>query len=709
MDIFKELNENQIEAIKSTEGYVRVIAGPGSGKTRTIACRYAYMVNKLGISPSNILCITFTNKAAKEMKYRIEKYIGKDRVGDFVCTFHSFCLKFLREEIYRLNLASNFTIMDGEDQLNVLKEIYPELSIPPTENKYKKSAEEIKEKKMKFPDYIYYFDDKLQKKPTYWSRIFSAFISRQRKYNMLDFDDLIYFTLHILGNHEDVLKKWSEKISYIMVDETQDNDMKQWNIADKLSEINKNLFVVGDPDQAIYGWRGARFEKLLNFDKTHIPCKDIILNDNYRSLKSVLTASNNLIKNNKLRFDKDMIPHRLQGNSVIWHHASNSSDESGWIVKNIERIKKDGDRYRDIAVLYRNSYSSRTLEQNLIKGKIPYIVYGGIRFFERAEIKDVISYLRMLVSDDDFSFLRVINSPKRGLGNVFIGKVKEKAELCGTSLFNALNENLNSREFNKEGAKSFCRLINECRKMKDVFSISDIIEYLIDESGIRKTLKDDGDEERMENLKELVSSAKLYEEEHTGSYISLETYLQDVALYTNLDYKKDTDSVSIMTIHQAKGLEFKNIFIYDVSDGAIPNYRSLREGGKSACEEERRLMYVAMTRAKDNLYITDSLGSSISYGDKVPSRFISEIGEYQMSEESIPVDMKSIEYDIISFKKNQKEYEHKFNNNEIVVHPIFGTGQILSVEDYGYYIINFFNYGKRKIRFDFEGLTKYNN
>lgn len=707
MDIFKELNGNQIEAVKSTEGYVRVIAGPGSGKTRTIACRYAYMVNKLGISPSNILCITFTNKAAREMKYRIEKYIGKDKAGDFVCTFHSFCLKFLREEIYRINLANNFTIMDGEDQLNILKEIYPELMITPTEKRYKESADEIRKKKIEFPDYIYYFDDKCQKKPTYWSRIFSAFLSRQRKYNMLDFDDLIYFTLHILESHEGVLKKWSERISYIMVDETQDNDIKQWNIADKLSEINKNLFVVGDPDQAIYGWRGAKFEKLLNFNNTHVPCKDIILDDNYRSLKSVITASNNLIRNNKLRVEKDMISHRTQDNLVIWHHASNSSDESEWIVKNIKRIKKSGDTYKNIAILYRNSYSSRILEQNLIKGKIPYIVYGGVRFFERAEIKDVLSYLRMLVSDDDFSFLRVINSPKRGLGSVFIGKVKEKAELCGTSLFNALNENINNHEFDKAGAKSFCILINECRKMKDVFSISDIMEYLIDESGIRKTLKDDGDEERMENLKELVSSAKIYEEEHTGLQISLETYLQDIALYTNLDYKKNTDSVSIMTIHQAKGLEFKNVFIYDVSDGTLPSYRSLREGGEASCEEERRLMYVAMTRAKDNLFITDSLGYSPSYGDKIPSRFISEIGEYEMSKESIPVDMKAIEYDISPTKNNQKEYEHKFNRNEIVVHPIFGTGQILNVTEYGYYIINFFTYGNRSIRFDFDGLTKY--
>lgn len=703
----EKLNNNQEKAVKTTEGYVRVIAGPGSGKTMTIACRYAYMVNELGISPSNILCLTFTNKAAREMKDRIEKYIGKGKTGDFICTFHSFCLKFLREEIYRMNLAKNFTIMDNDDELSILKEIYPELKITATEKKYKASILEISEAKQNYPDYVYYFDDKEQKKPTYWSRVFSAFVTRQRKYNILSFDDLIYFTLHILNNHTGVIGKWSDRISYVMVDETQDNNKKQWAIANKLSEINKNLFVVGDPDQSIYGWRGAKTEFLIDFDIYHTPCTNIVLNDNYRSLKCILDTSNSLIKNNVNRIDKEMLSHRNEEEKkVIWHHASCSSDESSWICKKIESLKNNGDRFKDIAILYRNSYSSRNIEQSLIKSKIPYIVYGGIRFFERAEIKDILAYLRMIEENDDFSFLHIINTPKRGLGNAFVNKLKERALYDNRSLYDTLYDNLYSPEFDKKGARSFCKLINESRKMKELFSISDIMEYLIDESGIRQTLKENGDEERMENLKELVLSAKLYEEEHSDENISLSIYLQDIALYTNFDYKKDGDNISIMTIHQSKGLEFKNVFIYDLTDGILPSWRSIREGGILATEEERRIMYVAMTRAKDNLFLTDSLGYNQSFGtDKMPSRFIFETKKYCISDESIPFDKNQIKYDInYSSKIIEHEISQVFEKGSKVNHPMFGNGRILDVTEYGYYVIEFPNFGKRKINFNFKGL-----
>ena len=704
MIFLDELNEKQKKAVRSTDGYVRCIAGAGSGKTRVIAYRFAYMVRCLGISPSSILCITFTNKAAKEMKNRIESILGEGTTGDFVCTYHAFCLKFLREEIFRLNLANNFSVMDETDALDVLKEIYPELRLTPTERKYKAAIAEIREAKKNFPDYVYYFDDKEQKKPTYWSRIFSAYVTKQRKYNMLDFDDLIYFTLHILNKDVKVLEKWGNIINYIMVDETQDSNRHNWNLINKLSELNKNLFVVGDPDQAIYGWRGAKPEFLVNFNLTHEPCSDIILDENYRSLQDILSASNNLISNNRYRVEKELFTNRKGSEPVLWYHAPSEIEESRWICKKINELKKNGEQFNDIAVLYRSSYSSRYIEQAFMREKIPYAVYGGVRFFERKEIKDALAYLKLIEFKDDFSFLRVINTPKRGLGNAFIQRLKEVADNEGKTLFESLYDHIGEDYFHKEGALFFCKLIKESIKMKDVFSISDMMEYIIDESGLRQTLKDDGDEERMENLKELVASAKLYEENHVGnSAITLETYLQDMALYTNMDYKKEADTVKIMTIHQSKGLEFDNVFICNLSDGVLPNSRAIREGLERGLEEERRIMYVAMTRAKNKLFLTDSCGyNSISGDQKTSSRFIFEIKEYEMDKSSCPITNKVSKHIQSCVEAVNKP---KFDVGESVCHPIFGYGNIRGISiRKNCYEVFFDGYGIRKINFDFNEL-----
>lgn len=702
----ESLNPNQIEAIKSTEGYVRVIAGAGSGKTRVIAHRFSYMVNELGISPGSILCITFTNKAAREMRERIESIIGEGRAGDFVCTYHSFCLKFLREEIYRMNLANNFRIMDESDSLDVLKEIYPELGLTATDRKYKEALTEIREAKKNFPDYVHYFDDKEQRKPTYWSRIFSAFVTRQRKYNMLDYDDLIYFTLHILNTKDGVLEKWSKRINYIMVDEAQDSNPKNWDIVDKLSEINKNLMTVGDPDQSIYGWRGARVDLFVNFPKCHAPCKDIVLDINYRSFQEILTASDNLIENNIERVYKEMKADRVGSDSVIWFHAQSESNESDWICKKIEELKKSGDCYNDMAVLYRSNYSSRYIEQAFMKHKIPYAVYGGIRFFERAEIKATLSYLSLIEFGDDFSFTKCLNTPKRGLGPAYLNRIKDLAEKQGNKLYDTMYGNMNLEELRRPQALFFCKFINECRKMKDVFSVSDMMEYVIDESGLRQTLKDDGDEDRMNNLKELVSSSKLYEEYHAGEKISLESYLQEMALFTNMDYKKDADCVKIMTVHQSKGLEFKNVFVCNLSEGSLPNYKALRDGDRRSIEEERRIMYVAMTRAKDRLFLTDSCGYNNFSGDqKVSSRFIHECKTVEIDKSSAPISDKKM--------KNKKvtptsSLSPKYSIGEGVQHNIFGYGNITRLlEDESCYEIMFDGVGTRKVRYDFKGLTDF--
>lgn len=676
-----DLNENQLQAVKTTEGYIRVIAGPGSGKTRTIAHRFAYLVNDLGIAVNSILAVTFTNKAAKEMKSRIESLIGEP-VGDFVCTFHSFCKTFLREEIYRLNMPKNFDILDETDSIDLLKEIYRELKLPTTGSrsiKYSEALDGIRTKKERgYPDYMEYMDDVNRLCPLHWDKVFTAFIVKQRKYNKLDFSDLIYLTLYILNTCPEALEKWSRRIVYVLVDETQDNSKNQWRIASKLSEINKNLFIVGDPDQSIYSWRGATPQYLVDMERMFPAVQTILLDTNYRSYQSILTASDNLIRNNENRVDKTMFATREGESPVLWHHAASETDEAIWIIDKIKSLHQSGVTYNDIAVLYRSSYSSRSVEQALVKEKLPYLVYGGVRFFEREEIKDTIAYIKLIELDDDLSFLRVINKPRRGLGPSFVDTVKHIAEENECSLFEALSSNLSNNKLDRDEARKFCKFIKECRVLKTEFSISDMTEYILDTSGIRETLKNNGDEERMENLKELVSSVKFYEEEHSGDEITFSTYLQDIALLTNMDYRKERDNLRIMTIHQSKGLEFKNVFICGLSEGNMPNAKALR-GGILGLEEERRLMYVAMTRAKDNLFLSDSEGSTRTGDAKTPSRFIYESKTYIMTPESVPVSAKKI----MPFAPKANNTTEIANIGDEVFHHLFERGRIVGYSDDG--------------------------
>lgn len=694
----ERLNSNQLQAVKTTEGYVRVIAGPGSGKTRTIAHRFAYLVNELGIAANSILALTFTNKAANEMKSRIERMIGEP-VGDFVCTFHSFGKTFLREEIFRLNMPKNFDILDNADSLDLIKEIYRELKLPTTgagSKKYSDALGDIRAcKKRIYTNYMEYLDDVNRVCPPSWDKVFTAYIVKQRKYNKLDFSDLIHIPLYILNNDRQVLEKWSHRIVYVLVDEVQDNSENEWRISQKMSEINGNLFVVGDPDQSIYQWRGAAPQLLVDMDKTYPDLKTIFLDRNYRSLQSILTASNNLIKNNEQRLEKKMKATRKGDSTVWWHHAASEKDEGVWIAKKIKEFRGKNVPYSEIAVLYRASYSSRSIEQALIKEKIPYVVYGGVRFFEREEIKDTTAYIKLIELDDDLSFLRIINKPRRGLGPAFIDTVKQIAAENGCSLFEALSSNLSQNKLDRDEARKFCKFIKDCRELKSEFSISDMAEYIVDTSGIRTTLKNNGDEERMENLKEFIGSIKLYEEEHEGDEISFSTYLQDAALLTNMDYKKDEDNLRIMTIHQSKGLEFSNVFICNLSEGNMPSQKALR-GGNLALEEERRVMYVAMTRAKDNLFLSDSEGYSVSTGDsKTPSRFINECKNFTMTPESVKVSSKIKQ----CVMRKVLPPAETANIGDKVFHHLFERGQIVGFSDDGLnYQVEFEHSGFKLIR-----------
>lgn len=715
------LNDKQKEAVITTEGYVRIIASAGSGKTKALTIRYAYLVECLGISPSNILCVTFTNKAAQELRKRIRSLVNPGNTNDFICTYHGFCIKVLREEINKLNYPTSFVVMDTEDQKILLREIYEEMGISYKNAPFRKMLSYISTKKADLAkanyirNYIEPFDTiQIDPKLPILDNVFIFYVKKQKKNFALDFDDLIYFTFHIFNNYSDVLSKWQSHMSYILIDEAQDNSRTQWDLVEMISNKYKNLCVVGDPDQSIYGWRNAFPEQLVNFDKRFSPCTTVIMDENYRSTPDVLNVANCIIKNNKERIDKDMFTRKTNGTKVTHFHGGNEYLEGVWVAQTILKHQKQGAALKDFAILYRANHVSRYIEQALIQNGIPYVIYGGIRFFERKEIKDALSYLRLINSDDDFSFLRVINSPKRKLGKVFLNRLKEKSEQKNLSLYETLKNNICSNEFNKEGAKFFIKLIEECRKNKEGLSISDLMQYVFGESGLEKELRLDGEQERLENITELMSSIILYEKENINEEVSgLDGYLQEIALYTNLDYKEDTEFVKLMTIHQAKGLEFKFVFVCGMSEGIIPSYRAIRERKIKALEEERRLAYVAITRAEEELFLTESEGFNFELNqNKYPSRFIFEIKEELLVVDGLLSDeLKSqTKYAIQCFDSIllDPSQQIQLQEKDKVNHPIFGRGEILEVRSWVQtYWIKFENLEyPRPVNFSFSGLVR---
>ncbi|MCB0479713.1 MAG: UvrD-helicase domain-containing protein, partial [Crocinitomicaceae bacterium] len=423
-NITENLNDQQLEAVTSTEGYVRVIAGAGSGKTKALTSRYAYIVQGLGISASNILCVTFTNKAAREMRIRVKRLIGDQHDLSYITTYHGFCVRVLREDINKIGYPKNFVIMDVEDQKTILRDVYNEFGITSKLITFKQVLRHISKRKSS-QEYLDYIIKPADKQPNNdLDNIFHRYLEKQQRNFALDFDDLINFTLFIFLTHNEILQKWQKRLHYIQVDEMQDSSEKQFLLVSMLSETHKNFFVVGDPDQTIYEWRGAKPEFLVEFDQQFPSSKTIIMNQNYRSTPNILTLGNHIIKNNKIRVDKDMFTQNPQGVEVVHFHAQNEAEEGNWIADEIANLVSKNDcKYSEFAILYRANHISRSIEQAFVKKNIPYTIFGGIRFFERKEIKDTLSYLRLVEFEDDISFLRIINTPSRGLGKKFIEKV----------------------------------------------------------------------------------------------------------------------------------------------------------------------------------------------------------------------------------------------------------------------------------------------
>lgn len=718
MDLFQDLNDRQKEAVQATEGYIRVIAGAGTGKTKALTHRYAYLVSALGISPSNILCITFTNKAANEMKRRIKAMLGEEFHTSFVATLHSFCTRVLREDISKLFYPEKFIVLDTIDQKKILEEVYDEMGIRMDTASFKFMIDQIRYYK-NLITYVEYLSNPSFDYTTLTSQkaseeIIFRYIKKQRKYFGLDFFDLINFTIYLFRNFPDVLEKWQKRLCYIMVDEFQDITVKEFKLIRILTEYNKNLFVVGDPDQNIYEWRGANmgvfvdFESWLNHpcfkNRIHAKTKDIILNENYRSTTPILNAANSLIDKNKNRVKKSLFTRNAGGEIVQYFHAKNDKDEIKFMIDLMLKQKEHGGKFSDFAVLYRSNYVSRFIEQGFLSANIPYVVYGGVGFYERMEIKDVISYMRLVNNtEDDLAFQRIINIPRRKIGKIKMAAIKELAEQSGLSMYDALHELCNTDLFKNSKAKEFINAIDLLRKKAEILSVSELLQNILKDTGYELYIRESGDMERLDNITELLRGV-IGQEYEFGEYLSLSEYLQSVSLIKDSEEKEKSDCVKIMTIHTAKGLEFNQVFLTGLTEGMFPSARSLEERKQDALEEERRLCFVAMTRAKQALYLTESEGFGIKGFSKVPSRFLSDIGsQFMKMIGEIPEELRQEQKSQI--KQFNKEHMTIYKVGDQMKHKVFGEGIIEEVDEKTRtYYIRFVN-GRKPINFHYDGLS----
>lgn len=677
-----ELNRKQLKAVEATEGRVRVVAGAGSGKTRVLAHRFAYLVNELGISPGNILCLTFTNKAAQEMKRRIARMVDRGSVNDFVCTIHSFCVKFLRREIYRIGYPKNFLVIDEEDCRQLARQAMQEFGIDRKKTTAERFLKQVAGFKGMAPD-DYILRHLMPGSSPECPDAIVRFIRLQLKQYALDYDDLLYFTLHILTHYPDAREYWTDKLNYIMVDEVQDCSGDDWKLLNILKSRHGNLFVVGDPDQAIYEWRGACPRLFVEFKAD----TDVILDENYRSTPDILSVANPIIANNTNRVKKELFTNLLNERQSVYHHAKSEKEEAEMIASRIAEGVAEGASPDSFAVLYRTSFVSRLIEQALLKRQIPYTVWGGVRFFERREIKDVISYLRLIAGDnDDMAFMRIANVPSRKFGSKSLEALSKFAEQQEVPLFTALRIAAGEDGSGvKPPMRAFISLIEESRSRAEIMKISELADWVLKESGLEDLYRNDEEEERLENLAELVNSMKEFEATRFDEGdADLTSYLQEISLYVNSDHTEEKEKVRLMTIHQSKGLEFDTVFVAGLTEGVFPSHRSIRERRKDGEEEERRLMYVAVTRAMRMLYLSEAEGYLNDSGAlKYPSRFISEVPDGVLMIEGNP-DPTLFEgtrnmVNMINAELGDNA-EAPMSPGTIVKHKVFGQGTIESYD-----------------------------
>lgn len=688
MDILDRLNRSQTEAVTATEGYIRVIAGAGSGKTRALSHRFAFLVNEIGILPGNILCVTFTNKSANEMRQRIHNLTGDNDTG-YINTFHGFCVSVLQEESYAVQYPKSFLVLDNSDIDSMLKIIYEERGLT-LRNMTFSSARDMIEIRKLYKEPEYYQDmitmsiDQIYEKymqATETSEIiFYGYLYQEKKCFGLDYNDLIKFTLYIFENNEEIKQKWQKRLEYIMIDEFQDIDDLQYRLMCVLCGYHKNLFIVGDPDQTIYTWRGANVKYLLDFHRNFPDVQTIMMMENYRSTPEILRAANSLISKNLLRMKKNLIPTLPSGGSVLCCHGENQEKEALWMAEQIKILKEKGVPYKDITILYRAHYLTRSIEQVFLKEEIPYTIYSGVQFFGRMEIKDALSYLRMIAYRDDLSFLRIANVPKRNLGERRMKFIQEYAGENSCSLYEALCRNLDQDIFKGTKAGEFVQLIESFAANYQDRPVSEILSAALDLSGYERMLRTEGNQERLDNLAELKQS--VYEYETTcGEEAMLEHYLAHVALFSNSDAQPEHDKVKLMTVHTSKGLEFPYVFLCGMNEGIFPSRKTkTREG----MEEERRLAFVAMTRAKKRLYLSEAKGRNLDGSPRYPSRFILDIDQNLLEYDRKPEEgliKEAREYIELSSRcLLTDEAPSHYPIGQKILHKIFGPGTIVDVD-----------------------------
>ena len=680
--IMQGLNPAQRAAVEATEGYIRVVAGAGSGKTKTLTRRFLYLVEVLGISPASILCVTFTNKAAAEMKKRI-RHTLPDRDLAHITTFHGFCVNLLKEDCHVAQYPSTFIVLDEEDKAAILKTVFEDLHITSREMTIKEAIDYIGWRKGGRGYVKTLIDMDLERlrslettASTLKDQVLYRYFYEQRKCYGLDFDDIIYFALYILKEDRAVREKWQKRLEYIMVDEFQDIDKDLYELAEILSGHHKNLFVVGDPDQTIYTWRGADVNFILEFESKHPGAKTIILDVNYRSTPEILAAANALIAHNRQRMEKKLEPVRPSQKKPFYYHAKTQQAEAGWMAAEIKRLTAGGLAPNRIAVLYRAHHVSRAIEEALIREKIPYVLYSGVEFYKRKEIKDVLCYLRMVASGDDMAFLRTVNEPRRGVGRTRIAYLKDYAALRGMSLYEALLENLETELFRKSRAAEYARMIEKYRAIYPSMDLTDLLTEILTESGYEAMLRLSGEEDRLDNLAELKQAIYDYEA-RAGELVTLEGYLAHAALFTNMDTVEKAAAVKLMTVHAAKGLEFPAVFLCGLSEGIFPTKRA---NTREKLEEERRLCYVAFTRAEDRLYLSDSAGQGYDGVSRCPSRFLLNAGAEHV-DYAEPLEPSLLEEARRQMEKTESPEpapRDAFAPKTRVRHPVFGEGTVLA-------------------------------
>lgn len=701
MDLKSLLNKEQYEGATTIDGQVLILAGAGSGKTRVLTYRMAHMIEDLGIYPYKILAITFTNKAAKEMKDRIYRIIGSTAKDIQISTFHSFGLKLIRDNYNYLGYDKNFVIMDSDDSLTVVKKIIKDLNYDPKVFNPRAVRNIISscKNKMTSPDDYEHYAISDYEKGVY--EIYSKYEKKLKKNNSVDFDDLLLLPIKLFKKYPELLKKYQDLYKYILIDEYQDTNEAQYILTKMLSKKGRHITCVGDDSQSIYSFRGANYKNILNFEKDYPDAKTILLEQNYRSTSTILDAANQVIRNNKMRKEKNLWTARGQGEKIKYYRAFNERDEAAYVIRKIKELINKNVDYKDIAVLYRTNAQSRVIEEEMLKENLPYRVIGSFYFYSRKEIKDLIAYLRLIHnSKDNVSLLRVINTPKRGIGLKTIENLTKKADENGTSIYEAISS---GKEL------EFKKLIEKLKDISQEITLTELIDKVLDASGMKKELESENTLEaeiRLENLEEFKSITKSFEEKE--GLVSLEDFLLEISLISDVeDYKDDPNRISLMTVHSVKGLEFSHVFVVGMEEGIFPHMNSLMEN--SEIEEERRLCYVAITRAKDDLHLVNARHRTLFGKEQInpESRFINEIDKNLL--ETNNKEKEQPRQEKIDTTEMFREEDVDYHVGDYVYHETFGTGKVTEVTNTLVTVAFKYPHGIKKLMKNHKKLSKVTN